>query len=86
MVCEFSDVFPNDICNLPQERDVYFTIDLVPGTSHVSMAPYMMSTSELGELIKQLDGLHENKFVRPNVSSWGVPVWLVIKKDGIVSL
>lgn len=47
VVCEFPEVFPDDINDLPLECKVKFTIDLVSGTIHVLMAPYRMSTSEL---------------------------------------
>lgn len=57
IVCEFSDIFPGDICNLPLKHKVEFSIDLVLGTNPVSMAPYRMSTSELGELKKHLEEL-----------------------------
>ncbi|MCI47123.1 cellular nucleic acid-binding protein, partial [Trifolium medium] len=50
VVCEFPDVFPEDVSDVPPEREVEFTIDLVPGTSPISMAPYRMSASELKEL------------------------------------
>ena len=52
VVQEFLEVFPDDITELPPEREVEFTIDLVPGTSPISIAPYRMSASELGELKK----------------------------------
>ncbi|XP_050919687.1 uncharacterized protein LOC127137256 [Lathyrus oleraceus] len=39
VVCDFPYVFPNDISDLPPEREVEFIIDLVPGTRPVSMAP-----------------------------------------------
>jgi hypothetical protein len=77
IVQEFSDVFPEDVSDMPPEREVEFTIDLVPGTSPISMAPYRMSASELGELKKQLKELLEKKFIRPSVSPWGAPVLLV---------
>ncbi|MCI36648.1 cellular nucleic acid-binding protein, partial [Trifolium medium] len=67
IVNEFPDVFPEDISDVPPEREVEFTIDLVPGTSPISMAPYRMSASELNELKKQLEELLEKRFVRPNV-------------------
>lgn len=82
VVCEFPEVFPEDIRDLPPEHEVEFTIDLVPDTSSVFMTPYRMSASELGELKKQLEYLLEKKFVRPSVSPWGVSVLLVKKKDG----
>ncbi|GAU37126.1 hypothetical protein TSUD_278780 [Trifolium subterraneum] len=65
VVGEFSDVFPEDISDLPPERKVEFSIDLVPGTSLISMAPYRMSASELNELKKQHEELLERKFIRP---------------------
>ncbi|KAK9214238.1 hypothetical protein WN944_006226 [Citrus x changshan-huyou] len=39
VVKEFLDVFPDDLPSLPPDRDVEFTIDLVPGTTPISMAP-----------------------------------------------
>ncbi|MCI84271.1 cellular nucleic acid-binding protein, partial [Trifolium medium] len=43
VVCEFPDVFPRDVSDVPPEREAEFTIDLVPGTGPISMAPYRMS-------------------------------------------
>jgi hypothetical protein len=80
MVCNFPEVFPDEIPSAPPEREVEFTIDLVPGTRPISMAPYRMSASELAELKSQLEDLLERKFVRPSVSPWGAPVLLVKKK------
>ena len=86
MVNEFPEVFPEDVNELPPEREVEFTIELIPGTSPVSMAPYRMSASELSELKKQLEELLEKKFIRPSVSPWGAPVLLVKKKEGTMRL
>jgi hypothetical protein len=86
VVCEFPEVFPDEIPDVPPEREVEFSIDLVPGTKPVSMAPYRMSASELAELKKQLEDLLDKKFVRPSVSPWGAPVLLVKKKDGSMRL
>ncbi|MCI92744.1 enzymatic polyprotein, partial [Trifolium medium] len=38
VVCNFPDVFPGDVSDVPSEREVEFTIDLVPGTGPISMA------------------------------------------------
>lgn len=43
--CDFLGVFPEDISHLTPEHEVEFSINLVLGTSPVSMAPYTMSTS-----------------------------------------
>lgn len=86
VVHEFLEVFPYDINDLSLEREVEFSIDLVPGTSPMSMAPYMMSASELSELKKQLEDLLKKKFVRPSIFLWGTSVLLVKKKDGSMRL
>jgi hypothetical protein len=86
VVNEFPEVFPDEIPDVPPEREVEFSIDLVPGTKPVSMAPYRMSASELAELKKQLEDLLDKKFVRLSVSPWGAPVLLVKKKDGSMRL
>jgi hypothetical protein len=40
VVCEFSDVFPEDLRGLPPERDVEFLIELKPGTAPISRRSY----------------------------------------------
>ena len=42
VVREFLDVFPDDIAGLPPDREVEFTIDLIPGTEPISIPPYRM--------------------------------------------
>ncbi|XP_058726547.1 uncharacterized protein LOC131597904 [Vicia villosa] len=86
VVNEFLEVFPDDIIELPPEREVEFNIDLVPGTRPISMAPYRMSASELAELKAQIGELLDKKFIRSSVSPWGAPVLLVKKKDGSMRL
>src|ERR1051325_4282460 len=86
VVCDFPEVFPDEIPSAPPEREVEFSVDLVPGTRPISMEPYRMSASELAELKSQLEYLLEKKFVRPSVSPWGAPVLLVKKKDGCMRL
>lgn len=63
VVCDFPEVFSGDINDFPSEREVEFSIDLVPGTSPVSMSPYRMFASELNGLKKQLKELLEKMFV-----------------------
>ena len=38
VVCEYEDVFPDELPGLPLSRDVDFRIELHPGTSLISMA------------------------------------------------
>ena len=37
VVCEYKDVFPDELPKLPPQRDVDFCIELHPGTSPISM-------------------------------------------------
>jgi hypothetical protein len=59
VVCEFPDVFPEDLPGLPPERDVEFVIELKPGTAPISRRSYRMPPNELAELNTQLQDLLE---------------------------
>ena len=59
VVCEFPDVFPEELPELPPEREIEFCIDVVPGTDPISMPPYRMAPAELKELNEQLKKLLE---------------------------
>ncbi|XP_050877002.1 uncharacterized protein LOC127080744 [Lathyrus oleraceus] len=50
IVCEFLEVFPEDVTSLPPEREVEFCIDLIPGMAPISVSPYRMAPLELREL------------------------------------
>jgi len=43
VVYEYLDVFPEEVPGLPPDREVEFTINLVPGSKPVFVAPYRMS-------------------------------------------
>ena len=86
VVREFLDVFPDDIAGLPPEREVEFTIDLIPGTESISIPPYRMAPAELRELKAQLEELLSKGFIRPSISPWGAPVLFMKKKDGSLRL
>jgi hypothetical protein len=81
VVCEFPDVFPEDLPRLPPERDVEFVIELKPGTAPISRRSYRMPPNELAELKIQLQDLLEKGFIRPSSSPWGCPAIFVKKKD-----
>ena len=86
IIKEFPDVFPNDISGLPPDREVEFTINLIPETEPISIPPYMMAPAELRELKAQLEDLLSKGFIRPSISPWGAPVLFVKKKDGSLRL
>jgi hypothetical protein len=82
VVCEFEDVFPEELSGLPPDRDVEFVINLVPGTAPIAQSPYRMADVELKLLKAELDSLLEKGFIRPSASPWGSPALFVLKKDG----
>jgi hypothetical protein len=81
VVCEFPDVFPEDLPGLPPERDVEFVIELKPGTAPISRRLYQMPPNELAELKTQLQDLLEKGVIHPSSSPCGCPAIFVKKKD-----
>ena len=81
VVCEFPDVFPEELPGMPPDRDIVFVIDLLPGTAPIYKRPYRMSSDELVELKKQLEILLKKDFIRLSTSPWGCPALFVEKKD-----
>ena len=81
VVCEYEDVFPDELRRLPPKRVVDFGIELHPGNSPISMTPHRMASVELQELKFQLQELLDKGFIRPSTSPWGAPVLFAKKKD-----
>jgi hypothetical protein len=44
VVCDYPDVFPEELPGMPHDRDVEFVIDLLPGTTPISKRPFRMSS------------------------------------------
>lgn len=86
VVQDFSDVFSDDLHGLPPNREIEFSIDLIPGTAPISQPPYRMAPKELKELKTQLQELVDKGYIRLSVSPWGAPVLFVKKKDGTLRL
>ncbi|GJQ98606.1 putative reverse transcriptase domain-containing protein [Tanacetum coccineum] len=82
IVCDFEDIFPDDLSGLPPQRQVEFHIDLIPGATPVAKSPYRLAPSKMQELSEQLQELQDKGFIRPSHSPWGAPVLFVKKKDG----
>jgi hypothetical protein len=80
IVCEYPDVFPKELPGMPPNRDIEFSIKLLPGTAPISKRPYRMDAKDLGEHKKQIVELLEKGSIRPCSSPWGAPVLFVDKK------
>ena len=63
MVCEYRDVFSDELSGLPPYRDVDFTIELHLGISPISMTPRRMTSTKLQELKVQSQELLDKGFI-----------------------
>src|SRR6185312_1277619 len=86
VVCEYTDVFLDDLPGMPPDRNIEFVMELQPGTELISKRPYRMPPKELAELKFQLQELLDKGFIRPSASPWGCPALFVKKKDDSLRL
>jgi hypothetical protein len=57
IVCECSDVFLEELPGMPPNREIEFSIELLPGTAPISKRAYRMDVKDLIELKKQIEEL-----------------------------
>ena len=81
VVCEFPELFQEDLPGVPPEREIDFGIDILPNTQPIYIPLYIMAPEELKELKEQLKDLLDKGFITPSISPWGAPVLFVKKKD-----
>ena len=86
IVCDYPDVFLEELPRLPPQKEIEFAIDVVPSATLASITLYRMTLVELKELKLQLQELLEKRFIRQSISPWGAPVLFVKKKDGTLRL
>ena len=86
VVCEYGDVFSDELPGLSPQRDVDFCIELHPGTSPISMTLHRMAPVELQEFKVQIRELLDKGFIRPSISPWGASVLFAKKKDKTLRL
>ena len=55
---------------MPPNKEVEFVIELVSGTTPISIAPYHMALAKLKELKEQLHDLLSRVLIQPRVSPW----------------
>ncbi|KAJ9546848.1 LOW QUALITY PROTEIN: hypothetical protein OSB04_019391 [Centaurea solstitialis] len=80
VVCDYTEVFLEDLVSLPPDREIEFRIDLIPGATPIAKAP--VSTCTVGIERNLLD----KGFIRPSTSPWGASVLFVKKKDGTMRM
>jgi hypothetical protein len=82
IVCEYLDVFLEEILGMPPDHDIEFSIELLLGTAPISKRAYRMDVKDLMKLKKQIEELLEKGFIRPSSSPRGASVLFVNNKDG----
>lgn len=83
MVCDFLQMFLDNLLSMPLDREVDFCIDLKLGTRPIFIPIYHMAPTVLRELKSQLQELLEKGFISPSVSPWVVLI-LFVKKNIVV--
>jgi hypothetical protein len=63
VVCEYPDVFPDDLPGLHPNKAFKFKIELQPDTAPVYKRPYPMVPNVLAELKTQLQELLDKRFI-----------------------
>ena len=74
VVRDYPDIFPDDLPDLKQRREIDFIIDMGLRTKPILKVPYRMVKTELVELRMQLGELFELGFDQPTMSHWGALV------------
>ena len=83
VICEFPNVFPEDLTELPPYREIEFSIDLMLDTAPISIPPYRFALIELQELKIQIQNLLDKDFSDlVHASPWGTSALFAKKKDG----
>ncbi|XP_073304547.1 uncharacterized protein [Primulina huaijiensis] len=57
VVRDFHCIFPEDVSDIPPDREVEFSIELMPGTVPISKALYRLAPAEMKELNDQIQEL-----------------------------
>jgi hypothetical protein len=53
IVCEYLDIFLEELPGVPPDRDIEFSIELLPKTAPISKRAYRMDVKDLIELKKK---------------------------------
>lgn len=81
LLAEFSDIFPDDLTDMPPHRAVDHVIETIPGATPPTRPVIRLSPPELDLLRDTINDLLDKGFIRPSTSPYGAPVLFVKKKD-----
>ncbi|WVZ89836.1 LOW QUALITY PROTEIN: hypothetical protein U9M48_036190 [Paspalum notatum var. saurae] len=73
VVCDYPDVFLDELPSMPPDRNIEFLIELLIGTTPIALRQYRMAPIEHEEVKKNIDELQAKGYI--------YPILLVEKKD-----
>lgn len=82
VVSEFLEAFPDYLPDVPPEKEIDFSIDLLPDMQPISIPPYGMALIEL----KELKDLLDKGFIPLSISPWGALILFYCKKDDFLRM
>jgi hypothetical protein len=65
---------------MPPDRDIEFSIELLPRTAPISKGPYRMDVKDLVELKKQIEEILEKKVLFSQVRLLGEPLFYLLAR------
>ncbi|CAF1182948.1 unnamed protein product [Rotaria sordida] len=82
----FSDIFSDDLIELPTKHNIDHKIKVFDNVTPLSQQPFPMSQPKLAELKHELKILLEKGFIHPSNSLYATLVLFAKKKDGTLSM
>jgi hypothetical protein len=73
IVCEHPDAFSEELPGMPHDRDIEFSIELLPVTSPISKRPYRMDVKDLIELKKQIEETNRSGYHQLKTQTEDIP-------------
>lgn len=61
---------------MSSEREVKYSISLIPSTAPIPIMPYKIALTELRDFEVQLQDSLQRGFIRPTTSSWGAFIFV----------
>lgn len=86
VVCNFLNVFMEELLGLPPPQEIECSIDLLSRTQFILKPVYCMSRVELAELDCQIFELQGQKLILSTHSPWRAPVLFMKKKNASLRL
>jgi hypothetical protein len=86
LLCEFDDVFAEDLENPGKLRGFECTIDTDIGVTPIYTRDFRKSQQQHEEIKRSIDDKLKKKTAEPGTGSWSFPILMVPKKNGVMRM